>query len=647
MKPPAKRAFDHVLVIMFENQFRAYVQQNAYMRRLAEQGADLANSFGVMHPSQTNYIVSIAGELCNVTSDALVRPLLPQRTIVDLLDEAGLDYRAYMESYVPAAQPFAPSLLPADQKPYYVKHNPFGSFASIVQDERRWRRVDNEAALFADLLNGEFPEFVWFTPNIWNDGHYPDGDYELHGPRAPVLVDQLACWLEGFFKRLQFPGPSSHLPPRTLVVVTFDESDFEEDWAEGSASAYDGPNQIYTVLLGDVVRPGVETEGYNHYSLLRTIEENFGLGTLSKNDAGANWMQFLWGRRFLWSPPSATPIREARAIAAAGIGPVLHVVYSAGPAGELRMRTLEAGVFGDERPLGVSAERIALAPDEGGLLLAFLDGGGAVRTARFEAGAGWSAPSEPIAAGPIEDLALAATDGGARLMLVWRAADGMLHSRERRTGAWGATEAISGFCGNGAVAVGALGAAVFAIYEVPGGASLGVISRNLAPFNVVTVAPNKYGGPQDNTTIDAWSPSSFPVASFSSRPDPRTPGEPEPFACPVPARGPLAVATLDGVMHLVHPGAGDAGLLTETFSIAGVMTPSQPVSYKSADVKTCSNGFGTLAEAGWTDSAPIEGASCGEGGALALAAAGGELVLLFQSEQGGPVRMCVGAYRPS
>ena len=35
-------------------------------------------------------------------------------------------------------------------------------------------------------------------------------------------------------------------------------------------------------------------------------------------------------------------------------------------------------------------------------------------------------------------------------------------------------------------------------------------------------------------------------------------------------------------MHLVHPVPGNPLLLTETFSIAGLMTPSMPVSYKSA-----------------------------------------------------------------
>jgi hypothetical protein len=82
------RAFDHVLVIMFENQYRGYVKENPYFARLAREGVELENAFGVMHPSQTNYIASIAGELCGVTSDDPPGPL-PQQTIVDLVEGAG------------------------------------------------------------------------------------------------------------------------------------------------------------------------------------------------------------------------------------------------------------------------------------------------------------------------------------------------------------------------------------------------------------------------------------------------------------------------------------------------------------------------------------------------------------------------------
>jgi hypothetical protein len=50
-----------------------------------------------------------------------------------------------MESFDPAANRWSLTLKPADACPYYVKHNPFGSFEGIVRDQRRWERIDTEA----------------------------------------------------------------------------------------------------------------------------------------------------------------------------------------------------------------------------------------------------------------------------------------------------------------------------------------------------------------------------------------------------------------------------------------------------------------------------------------------------------------------
>lgn len=81
---------------------------------------------------------------------------------------------------------------------------------------------------------------------IWNDGHWIRGTDKEPEERAPQLVDQAADWLSYFFSTLRFPGPNSLLPPSTLVVVTFDEADFEAAWTkkEGLAWFYD---QIYSL----------------------------------------------------------------------------------------------------------------------------------------------------------------------------------------------------------------------------------------------------------------------------------------------------------------------------------------------------------------------------------------------------------------
>lgn len=645
-----RRAFDHVLIIMFENQYRGYVMENPYMRRLARQGIQLGNFFGVMHPSQTNYIASIAGALCNVTSDDRP-PLLAERTIVDLIEEAPgqLRWKAYMESYVRQATPWTSSFTPKDAHPYHLKHNPFASFSSIIRSEERWNRIDNEAALFADLLNGELPEYAWFTPNVWSDGHWIDGTMDDPQPRAPVLVDQLARWLEDFFERLRFPGPRSHLPPRTLVVVTFDESDFEEDYQPDLASSYDGPNQIYTVLLGDGIEPGFEEEGYNHYSLLRTIEVNFSLGHLGKNDVGANWFQFLWGRRFEWSAPQDTPFRgnSGGPVCAAGFAGALFVACAATDGTvRVRTRTADSGRWSAEEALPLEGSGgLAMAATFTELVLLACSVSGAFQCAKYDLLHGWSAESPPIGA-TVASFALASFARETKIMLAFADPSGDVFSCVRSDNGsatrWAAPVPVPAARTDGGMALGALGETLLLIVKTPGAQSMNVVSYNSAPFNVVTVPPNKYGGAQDNTTVDAWSPSAFPVAHFSSRPD--AIDQRQPSARPYETSGPMAIATLDGVMHLVHPGSGNPMLMTETFSIAGVMTPSQPVSYKSADSKAASNGFGTLAEAGWSQQSPIFDARCQPGGTLALGRTGNQVLLLCRASAGSALRLYEGRY---
>jgi hypothetical protein len=66
----------------------------------------------------------------------------------------------------------------------------------------------------------------------------------------------------------------------TLVVVTFDESEDKSDDPKTSP--------IYTVLLGSMITPGTSDRArYDHHSLLRTIEDTLGIGTLGRHDATA------------------------------------------------------------------------------------------------------------------------------------------------------------------------------------------------------------------------------------------------------------------------------------------------------------------------------------------------------------------------
>lgn len=642
------RAFDHVFIIMLENQYKSYVMENEYFKGLAKQGINMANYFGVMHPSQTNYISSVAGELCNMTDDNPPPTLLTQRTIVDLIEESpyNLDWKAYMDSYIPQNQPWSPTLQPKDEFPYVIKHNPFSSFSDIVRKEARWEKIQNEAALYADLLNGTLPAYSWFTPNMWNDGHYLDGTLSTDPQpkeRAPILVDQAAKWLENFFESLNFPGPDSHFPPNTLVVVTYDEADFEAQYDPSSKFKYyyDGPNQIYTVLLGDMIQPGgVATEGYNHYSLIKTIEHNFGLASLDKNDKEANWFKFLWDETFIWEGPEETPFHTEGGIATATFAEALYLVYQE-EGGELSCTTLEGDNWSQPEEIGVSTHgSFAMASVQNQMTLALVDDKNQLALFTYTLSGGWSEKSTILAKG-VNKVTIKAFNEDSQLMLAYTDASGKLYAMTTdSTGTWQASVAV-GFSSMGEIELGVLGASIYLIFQDLSTHQMMVCSYNTADFNVVTLTKSAYNGPQSNTTKDHWSPNVYPVAHFSATAYPGTPKEKEPVTQPYVGSGPLACATLDGVMHLTHSGVSNPLMLTESFSIHGIMTPEQPITYDASQSGTTNSGYGTLAQAGWSEQTAIHGTNVN--GAASMSQLEGELIVIY-SDEDGFINMVRGGY---
>ncbi|MFT4554025.1 MAG: hypothetical protein ACI9S8_002670 [Chlamydiales bacterium] len=634
------RAFDRVLVIMFENQYRSYVMENPYMKKLASLGINMSNYFGVMHPSQTNYISSIAGELCNVTNDERPPPLL-QRTIVDVIEEGpgDLQWKAYMDSYIKETAPWTEVLQPADAYPYVIKHNPFSSFENIIRNQSRWEKIVSESQLWQDVLNGTLPEYSWFTPNMWNDGHYLNGTHEDPLERAPALVDQLSIWLESFFGSLGFPGPNSHLPPNTLVVVTFDESDFEQAYDRGLKYTYDGPNQIYTVLLGDMIQPGTQDEGYNHYSLMRTIEKNFSLKHLGKNDQHANSFRFLWDEEFQWGDVQEINAVTSGSIALGEYQDQLLIGYK-NEKGDFAYKIGDEEKLSEENSTDIQFQGgLSMASCGDHLMLSAVNKNDELIVSEYTKDSGWSTPTS-LAADVVGKPAILEY-GHHSFMLAWRdntnAIQYMVYENEK----WGGMLPTGQFT-DGNLTLGAIGPSIFLIFKTTGQESMQVCTYNTAPYNVVKVEPSTYGGPYDDTTMGAWSPSSFPVAHFSHGANPVMPKEDEPLRVPYKAAGPLAVAELDGVMHLMHNNPTNAELMTETFSIAGVMTAKLKISYNASDQNTTSNGYGTVAEAGWSVQTPIKAIS--NKGDLAIARYKNSLITAFQGNDKGQICLCKGSY---
>ena len=142
------------------------------------------------------------------------------------------------------------------------KHNPtiiYDSVASVPSRLAKHRSFNDFAV---DVNASALPQWVFVTPSMVNDGH-------------DTSIDYAASWLQYWLVPL-LSNPNFN-DNGTLVVLTFDEN---ESFTEN--------NCILTLLLGGAVpesaRGTIDSTYYTHYSLLSTVEANWGLGSLGRGD---------------------------------------------------------------------------------------------------------------------------------------------------------------------------------------------------------------------------------------------------------------------------------------------------------------------------------------------------------------------------
>jgi len=246
----AGKWFDHIFIIQFENHAYDEVIKDPNFTKYRNLGTIFTDYYAITHPSQPNYWCQVAGDYWKTNSDSPHN--WPYTNLVDLMDAKGISWKAYQENW--PGNCFAGE----SQGKYYRKHNPFISFNNVRNNASRCVNIVDSQVLDADLSNGSLPQYSYFTPNIDNDCH--DTNIAFGGK-----------WLDGFLTpRL------AKFPTGTLFVVTWDEDDFTEE------------NRIDTFIWGSMVtKGGSDNTHYTHYSLLRTVEDNWDLGNLGRNDATA------------------------------------------------------------------------------------------------------------------------------------------------------------------------------------------------------------------------------------------------------------------------------------------------------------------------------------------------------------------------
>jgi N-acetylated-alpha-linked acidic dipeptidase len=318
----------HIFVILLENQsytttFGDGSSAPYLAKTLPAEGASIPGYYGIGHSSLPNYIALISGQAPNRDTQLdcpqfsefrLIEPSLDShgqalgqgcvyppivKTLPDQLEAKGLTWKAYMEDMgnvlARESATCGHSQLGLTEKSYNAahgdkyaaRHDPFVYFHSIIDDQARCdAHVVNLRQLAVDLRSVETtPHYNFVTPNLCNDGHDPRCiDGEAGGMAAANQF--LQKWVGLITSSPAFRKDG-------LLVITFDETDMVG--SDGSSACcgekplasatrfppgLNGPGggRVGAVLLSPFIKPGtVSSQAYNHYSLLRSVEDFFGL----------------------------------------------------------------------------------------------------------------------------------------------------------------------------------------------------------------------------------------------------------------------------------------------------------------------------------------------------------------------------------
>ena len=297
----ATPAFSHIYVIMEENtSYEDLIGNTAdapYINSLAQTYGFAANYYGVTHPSLPNYVAATAGDFFGTHSDDPSQRF-DAKNIVDQLESAGRTWAAYMQA-MPSIG-FTGNQSPTTGSGLYVnKHNPFVLFNDVRNSPARMQNVKPADQLASDLATGTAPNFVWISPDQCHDMHGVSSSsgnkYGLPWCAYPpnfVLNHPLLQAGDQYLKQLVTTITSSKSwTADSAIVVTWDENESSglSSPNRGYASSAgccasppgDGGGRVPAIVVTNTPTHTVSLRPYNHYTLLRTVQDNFGLGCLA------------------------------------------------------------------------------------------------------------------------------------------------------------------------------------------------------------------------------------------------------------------------------------------------------------------------------------------------------------------------------
>jgi hypothetical protein len=245
--------YSHVVVLIEENYDGPAILGGVlapYLKGLAGQGEYWPSYHGVSHPSEPNYLGLFSGASQGTDgSDNCISS--SAQSLAGLAIAGGVSIEGYMAGLAGGGS-------------YACRHDPFSQFADATAHETDFA---NFPTAFASL-----PQISFVVPGLADDMHdngIPSGD-----TWAQSHIDAYAQWAKA---------------NNSLLFVISDENDGDTNY--NSNQPGENGNTALAIAVGAGIVPGtVNQTSFDHYSMLRTVEDIFGLGHLGASAAAADML---------------------------------------------------------------------------------------------------------------------------------------------------------------------------------------------------------------------------------------------------------------------------------------------------------------------------------------------------------------------
>ena len=252
-----------------------------FLTNLSQTQGNALNAYGVIQPSLGNYISLLAGNSYGIHDDNdscyAVPPVHPCHkfggtNLIDEIEASGRTWGDYNQS-MPSVGFLGEQYPRQGDGLYRMKHNPFVYFTDIVKNPARLKKVKTFNELATDLDQGsKSPDFVFITPDECHDMH-GSSPFCPKFDRVTAAGDAAANYLVNLITT------STAWTPNSVIFIDWDEGDFSNQGCCDSGM----PGGGHVPLIVISARPGsgrLSAVAYNHYSVLATIEDAWGLPLL-------------------------------------------------------------------------------------------------------------------------------------------------------------------------------------------------------------------------------------------------------------------------------------------------------------------------------------------------------------------------------